>query len=136
MGRVIALDYGKKRTGVAVTDPLKIIANPLETVETQRLFNFLKGYFEKEEVEVIVLGYPRKLDLSDTNTTQDVLQLEKRLKKSFPSKDVVLQDERLTSRMALDAMIRGGMKKKDRRVKGNVDRISATLILQEYLERN
>ena len=136
MSRVIALDYGKKRTGIAVTDPLKIIANPLETVETQRLFDFLKSYFEREEVEAIVLGYPRKLDMTDTNTTQDVLQLEKRLKKSFPAKNVVLQDERLTSRMALDAMIRGGMKKKDRRIKGNVDRISATLILQEYLERN
>lgn len=136
MSRVLAIDYGKKRTGLAVTDPLKIIANPLETVPTSELISFLKSYFEKEDVEAIVLGYPTKLDQSDTHTTQDVINLEKKLRESFPSKRVILQDERLTTRMALDAMIRGGMKKKDRRNKGNVDRISATIILQEYLEKH
>ena len=136
MGRVLAIDYGKKRTGLAATDPLKIIASPLATVETPRLIDYLREYFQKEEVETIVLGYPLKLDLSATHTTQDVLQLEAKLKTTFPTKNVVLQDERLTSRIAQDAMIRGGMKKKDRRNKANVDRISATLILQEFLEKN
>ena len=136
MGRVLAIDYGKKRTGLAATDPLKIIASPLETVETTKLIDYLRSYFQEEEVETIVLGYPLKLDLSATHTTQDVLQLEAKLKTTFPTKNVVLQDERLTSRIAQDAMIRGGMKKKDRRNKANVDRISATLILQEFLEKN
>jgi len=130
------LDYGRKRIGVAVTDPLQIIANPLDTVRSHEIIPFLKQYFEKEEVEAIVLGYPRKLDLSDTDITQDVLNFEKKLLQIFPSKKVILQDERLTSRMAMDAMIAGGMKKKDRRNKSNIDRISATLILQEYLQTN
>jgi len=130
------LDYGRKRIGVAVTDPLQIIANPLDTVRSHEIIPFLKHYFEKEEVEAIVLGYPRKLDLSDTDITQDVLNFEKKLLQIFPSKKVILQDERLTSRMAMDAMIAGGMKKKDRRNKSNIDRISATLILQEYLQTN
>ncbi len=131
----MALDYGKRRTGIAVTDPLRIIATPLETVATNDLITYLKVYFEKEEVDTVVLGYPRKLDLSDTDITQEVLQFESKLKQTFPSKKVLLQDERLTSRMAMDAMIAGGMKKKDRRNKSNVDKISATLILQEFLER-
>lgn len=130
------MDYGRKRIGVAVTDPLQIIANPLDTVRSHEIIPFLKQYFEKEEVEAIVLGYPRKLDLSDTDITQDVLNFEKKLLQIFPSKKVILQDERLTSRMAMDAMIAGGMKKKDRRNKSNIDRISATLILQEYLQTN
>ena len=113
-----------------------IIATPLDTVETANLLQFLHRYFEREDVETIVLGYPLKLDLSETHTTKDVLKLETKLKDTFPTKNVILQDERLTSRIAHDAMIRGGMKKMKRRDKGNVDRISATVILQEFLEKS
>lgn len=134
MGRILALDYGTKRTGVAVTDSLQIIATALETVRTHRLLAFLSDYCVREKVELFVLGMPKNLDLGDTKTTQAVRTLEKQLKKQFPQIPVCLTDERFTSKIALDAMRRGGMKKKDRREKGAVDKISAVLILQSYLE--
>ncbi len=134
MARIIAIDYGLKRTGLAVTDPLQIIANGLETIPTVQLFTFLKEYFAKEEVETIVLGMPTNLDTSDTDTTAPVRALKKKLEKDFPQKNVYTVDERFTSKIAIDAMVRGGMKKKDRRKKENVDRISAVIILQSYLE--
>jgi len=134
MSRILAIDFGLKRTGLAVTDTLKIIATPLETVETQSLLTFLKSYVAKEPVERLVLGFPRKLNNEDTDMTPHVRNLETTLGSLFPNIPVSLVDERFTSKMAQRAMIEGGMKKKDRRVKGNVDKISAVLILQSWLE--
>lgn len=134
MGRIIAIDYGLKRTGLAATDPMQIIASALETIPTKELIPYLKKYLETEEVEAIVLGFPKNLNNQDTHTTQPVLKLEKELINTFPNHPVHLVDERFTSKMALDSMISGGMKKKDRRNKGNVDKISAVIILQSYLE--
>lgn len=134
MSRILAIDLGLKRTGLAVTDTLKIIATPLETVETQRLTAFLKSYVAKEPVERFVLGFPLRLNNQDTDMTPQVRNLETTLRALFPNIPVSLVDERFTSVMAQRAMIEGGMKKKDRRVKGNVDKISAVLILQSWLE--
>ena len=134
MARILAIDYGTKRTGIAVTDPLRIIATALETVESDKLMNFLTTYFQKEPVDQLVVGMPKRLNNEDTDMTPLVRQLIEQLKKKFPDKRVALIDERFTSAIALQTMIAGGMKKKDRRVKGNVDKISATLILQSYLE--
>jgi putative Holliday junction resolvase len=136
MSRILSIDYGAKRTGLAVTDPLGIIASPLDYVNTHNLENYLTAYFEKEEVEKVVLGMPQKLDGSDTNATALVQTFVNRFKKVFPGKELILHDERFTSKMALDAMIVGGTKKKDRQKKGNIDKISATIILQSYLESN
>ncbi|MBL7850302.1 MAG: Holliday junction resolvase RuvX [Cyclobacteriaceae bacterium] len=134
MGRILAIDLGLKRTGLAVTDPLKIIATALETVETRDLLAYLKSYMARESVERIVLGFPRRLNNEDTEMTPHVRQMESTLRAQFPDLPVNLVDERFTSSMAQRAMIEGGMKKKDRRVKGNVDKISAVLILQSWLE--
>ncbi len=134
MARILAIDYGTKRTGIAVTDPLCIIATALETVDSNKLMNFLAAYFQKEPVDQLVVGMPKRLNNEDTDMTPLVRQLIEQLKKRFPDKPVALIDERFTSSIALKAMISGGMKKKDRRVKENVDKISATLILQSYLE--
>jgi putative holliday junction resolvase len=136
MGRIVAIDYGSKRVGVAVTDPLKIIATPLDTIHSKDIISFLKNYDQKENIESFVLGLPKKLDNSDTNNTQLVLNFEKSLKRNFPEKKIFLIDERFTSRMAVQTMVSGGMKKKDRQDKGNVDKISAVIILQSFLERN
>ncbi len=134
MARILAIDYGLKRTGIAVTDPLCIIATSLETVESGKLMNFLTVYFQKEAVDQLVVGMPRRLNNEDTDMTAPVRQLVLQLNKKFPDKPVALIDERFTTSIALQTMITGGMKKKDRQVKGNVDKISATLILQSYLE--
>ena len=134
MARILAIDFGTKRTGIAVTDPLRIIATALETVESEKLMNFLITYFQKEPVDQLVVGMPKRLNNEDTDMTPRVRQLIEELNKRFPDKPVALIDERFTSAIALKTMIAGGMKKKDRRVKGNVDKISATLILQSYLE--
>lgn len=134
MGRIIAIDYGSKRVGLAVTDPLQIIASPLDTFHSKDVIQFLKDYDLSEGIESFVLGMPKNLDGKDTNATQQVRQFHNLLKKQFPEKPVYLHDERFTSKMAMDAMIAGGMKKKDRRQKGNVDKISASIILQSYLE--
>ena len=136
MARILAIDYGVKRTGLAVTDPLQIIAGALTTVETPQLFNFLKDYFSKEPVELIVIGDPRNLDDSDTHATPHVKKAIERLRKEFPAIPVVPVDERYSSKMAKGAMIEMGMKKMQRRDKSMVDKIAATLILQEYMERN
>ena len=134
MARILSIDYGTKRTGIAVTDPLRIIATALETVDSEKLMNFLASYFQKEPVDQLVVGMPKSLNNEDTDMTPFVRQLVEQLNKRFPDKPVALIDERFTSAIALKTMIAGGMKKKDRRVKGNVDKISATLILQSYLE--
>jgi putative holliday junction resolvase len=134
LGRILAIDYGLKRTGIAVTDPMRIIATALDTVESQKLIQFLKSYFQKEQVDEMVLGLPKRLNNTDTDMTAPVLQLADLLKKTFPEKPLALLDERFTSSIALKTMIAGGMKKKDRQVKGNVDKISATIILQDYMQ--
>ncbi len=134
MGRIVAIDYGTKRVGLAVTDPLQIIASALDTIHSKDVIAYLKAYNENEGIESFVLGMPKKLDGTPTNATPLVQQFQRLLKKNFPEKPVYLHDERYTSKMALDAMIAGGVKKKDRREKGNIDKVSATIILQSYLE--
>jgi len=134
MGRILAIDYGLKRTGIAVTDPLQIIATALETVETSTLLNFLKNYFQKETVDEVVIGMPKKLNNEDSDTAPEIRKFIELFKKNFDSMALKEVDERFTSSIAQQAMITGGMKKKDRQIKGNVDKISATLILQSYLQ--
>ncbi len=133
MSRIIALDYGGKRTGVAVTDPLQMIAYPLDTIDTSNIIEYLKAYFLKELVETIVLGAPLNMDGSETDATQMVVEFEKKLKENFPNHPVVKVDERLTSRMAKQTLIDAGYKKKDRKNKKLVDTVAAALILQTYL---
>ena len=135
MARIIAIDYGLKRTGLAVTDPLQIIATGLSTIESPKLINFLKDYFKKEEVEMMIIGEPKNWDDSDTHATPLVKKIVERLKKEFPQIPITLVDERYTSRMASRAMIEMGMKKKQRQNKALVDEIPATIMLQEYLQR-
>lgn len=129
----MAVDYGRKRTGLAVTDPLQIIATALDTVETAKLIEYLKQYFQKEKVDEMVIGLPKQLDNTDSETAPFVRQMISKINKAFPELPVKCVDERFTTKIALQAMIDGGMKKKDRRDKQNVDKISATLILQTYL---
>lgn len=136
MGRILAIDLGTKRTGLAITDPLKILANPLETIETGLLMNYLKSYCAKEEVEAIVIGLPTRLNGQDNEMTPKVMKLKDELHKAFPEKIIALEDERFTSKMALQSMIAMGSKKKDRKEKaGNLDKVSAAIILQSYLEK-
>lgn len=136
MARVLAIDLGTKRTGLAVTDPLKITANPLETIESDKLLTYLQAYCAKEEVEALVLGHPTRLNGQDNEMTPKVLKLKEDLEKVFPNKKIVLIDERFTSKMAMQTMIAMGSKKKDRKEKaGNLDKVSAAIILQSYLER-
>ena len=134
VARILAIDYGNKRTGLAVTDPMQIIASGLETVPTHTLVAYLKNYFQKEAVEALVLGMPKRLDNTDTDTTASVKALAKRLQKEFPEVPLHLVDERFTSKIAQQTMLAGGLKKKDRQNKGTVDMVSATIILQSYLE--
>jgi putative Holliday junction resolvase len=134
MGRLMAIDYGLKRTGIAVTDPLRIIATPLETVPTSGLLEFLTTYIQKENVDEFVVGMPKTLLNEDSDIAPVVRKFVEKLKLKFPMKPVHLADERFTSSLAMQAMIDGGMKKKDRQVKGNVDKISATIILQSFIE--
>lgn len=133
MARIIAIDYGTKRTGIAVTDPLQIIATALDTVRSHELIDFLKRYTTAEAVESFVVGMPRKLDNTDTNNTPHVKGFIKQLKKAFPETPVYEHDERFTSSMALQTMIAMGTKKSDRQDKSNIDKMSATIILQSYL---
>lgn len=134
MPRILCIDYGKKRTGIAVTDPLKIIATALTTVETKDLFAFLKRYFQTEAVELVLIGEPKNLDDSDTHATPLVNQFIKKFKKDFPLMKIETVDERYTSKLAVQAMIEMGMKKKDRQKKENIDQIAAAIMLQEYLK--
>ena len=133
MPRILCIDYGKKRTGIAVTDPLKIIATALTTVETSSLINFLKKYFSEEEVELVLIGEPKNLDDSDTHATPLVNQFIQKFKKEFPLMKIEKVDERYTSKMAVQSMVAMGMKKKDRQKKENIDQIAAAIMLQEYL---
>lgn len=135
MGRLVAIDYGTKRVGLAVTDPLKIIATPLETIHSKDVIEFLQKFDLKEDIEGFVVGMPKNLNNEDTNNTLQVRHFLNLLKKKFPGKPLYLHDERFTSKIALDTMIAGGMKKKDRRNKSNIDKISAVIILQSFLEK-
>ena len=135
MPRILCIDYGSKRTGIAVTDPLKIIATALTTIESKELISFLKNYFSKEQVELILIGIPLNLDDSPTHGTPLVLATIKLLQKNFPSIPIKTVDERYSSKFASQAMVQMGMKKKDRQVKGNIDRVAATMLLQEYLNK-
>lgn len=134
MGRILAIDYGKKRTGLAVTDSLRIIATALETVETSSLLTYLKTYLQKEAVDEFVIGMPKTLKNEDSETAPLVRKFIIELKAAFPEKPIHEADERFTSSIAQQTMISGGMKKKDRQVKGNVDKISAVIILQSFME--
>jgi putative holliday junction resolvase len=133
MGRVLAIDYGLKRTGIAVTDPLRIIATALETVPTHALLPFLKTYLQREAVDEFVIGMPKTMKNLDSEIAPQVRKFVLVLKQTFPEKPVHEVDERFTSSMAQQAMIAGGMKKKARQIKGNADKISATIILQSFL---
>jgi putative Holliday junction resolvase len=133
MPRILCIDYGLKRTGIAVTDPLQIIATGLTTVNSPELISFLKTYFQQEDVELIVIGEPKNLDDSDTHATPLVREIIKKLEKEFPHIPIKMVDERFTSKMAKQAMLDMGMKKKDRRNKRTVDEIAATIMLQEYM---
>lgn len=134
MARILAIDYGGKRTGIAVTDPMQIIATGLATIDSKVLIPYLKKYFITEQVELIIIGLPVNWDESDTHGTPLVKEAIKKINKEFPDMPLKTVDERYTSKMAKDAMLQMGMKKKDRQIKGNVDIIAATIILQEYLQ--
>jgi putative Holliday junction resolvase len=134
MPRIICIDYGGKRTGLAVTDPLQIIATALTTIETKELIPFLKKYFQQETVELILIGEPLNLDDTATHATPLVKAAIVRLKKEFPGIPIQTVDERFTSKMASRAMVDMGMKKKDRQKKGNIDQVAATIMLQAYLQ--
>ena len=135
MGRILAIDYGKKRTGIAVTDPLQMIANGLETVLTHELEKFLKEYFQKEKVDVVVMGYPKQMNNQPSENVTRINHFLNRFKKVFPDTPVEMVDERFTSQIAFQAMIDGGVKKEKRKDKGLIDKVSATVILQSYLEQ-
>ncbi|MBX9781679.1 MAG: Holliday junction resolvase RuvX [Chitinophagaceae bacterium] len=135
MARIICIDYGGKRTGIAVTDPLQIIATGLTTIDTKDFIKFLKDYFSKEAVEKIIIGMPLNMDDTATHATPLVENAIKQLKKHFPQIPVETADERYTSKLAKDAMLQMGLKKKQRRDKKLVDEIAATIMLQEYMER-
>jgi putative holliday junction resolvase len=136
MARILAIDYGGKRTGLAVTDPMQIIATGLATIESTKLIPYLKKYFSNEQVELVIIGLPKNWDDGDTHGTPLVKSAIKKIQKEFPAMPLKTVDERYSSKMAKEAMLQMGMKKKDRRIKGNVDIIAATIILQEYLQSN
>ena len=133
MARILAIDYGLKRTGLAVTDPFQIIATGLTTVDSKELMAYLKKYFMQEQVELIIIGEPKNLDDTDTHATPLVANCIKQLQKNFPNLPVQKVDERYTSKMAKDAMLEMGLKKNQRRNKALVDEIAATIMLQEYM---
>ncbi|NDV68750.1 Holliday junction resolvase RuvX [Dysgonomonas sp. 25] len=134
MGRLLAIDYGTKRTGIAVSDPLKIIANGLTTVPTHTLFDFLKTYLAKENVECIVVGMPKQMNNEDSESMKHIRPFVKKLKALYPDITIEQYDERFTSVIAQQAIIDSGLKKKDRQNKALVDEVSATIILQSYME--
>ena len=134
MGRILAIDYGRKRTGLAVTDILRITANPLLTIETKDLINWLTDYFAREQVDEVVIGHPTQMDGQESESMNYIRPFMGVFKKTFPDKPITMYDERFTSVLAHRAMIDGGMKKKDRQNKAVVDKIAACIILEDYLE--
>ncbi len=135
MGRILAIDYGKKRVGLAVTDPLQMIATRLETVATSEIWSFLERYFLTETVERVVVGYPLQLNNQASEAVEYINPFLKTFQKKFPTMPIEQVDERFTSKLAFQAMIDSGLKKSDRRNKGLIDGVSATIILQSYLEQ-
>lgn len=134
MGRLLAIDYGKKRCGIAVSDPMKIIANGLTTVATHELFDWLKNYMSKEEVDVLIIGEPKKITGEYSETMKYIEPFVNRVRKNFPTLKIEMVDERFTTKLAFQAMIDGGVKKHNRDNKnGTVDMVSATIILQTYM---
>ena len=130
----MAFDYGLKRVGVAATDPLQIIANAVNTIETKEIFDFIKNYLAKEQVETFVVGYPYNDGFKDNAVLPHVKKFIAQLEKTYPGIPVIKVDESFTSRMAMEAMVQSGISKKERRKKENLDKISATIILQSYME--
>jgi putative holliday junction resolvase len=134
MGRILSIDYGTKRIGLAVTDPLQIFASPLDTVSPKEFDSFIENYLKTEEVEAFVIGYPVQMNNQPSEAVIYINPFIKKLKKAFPEKHIHLVDERFTSQMAIRTMIDGGVKKKDRQDKSMVDKISASIILQSFLD--
>lgn len=134
MNRILAIDFGLKRAGIAITDEANIIASPLTTVDSKDLMLFLKETVVKSSVGTIVIGEPKRMNNEDSHITENVRMLKMVLEKEFPAQKIVLMDERFTSKMAFQSMIDSGMKKKQRQEKGTVDMISAAIILQSYME--
>lgn len=134
LGRILAVDYGKKRVGFAVTDPLKIIASSLTTIPSHEVFDFLKNYFAQEQVEKLVVGLPKQMNNQPSESMPLIKQFVEKFRKMFPEIPVQMMDERFTSKLAVQAMVMGGVKKKDRQNKATIDTVSATIILQSYLE--
>ena len=135
MARILSIDYGKKRTGIAVTDPLQMIANGLTTVDTVQLFDFIADYLSKEQVERIVVGYPKQVNGEDSENMKRITPFVNRLRKLYPTITIELYDERFTSVLAHRAILDSGISRKARQDKALVDKISATIILQDYMER-
>ena len=135
MGRILAIDYGRKRVGLAVTDPLQMIANSLTTIHSKDIWNFIAEYLEKEDIECIVVGYPKQMNNQASEAVRFINPFLKKLTKTYPDMMVKLVDERFTSKIAHQTMIDAGLKKKARQNKALVDTISATIILQSYLEQ-
>ena len=134
MGRILAIDFGRKRTGLAVTDVLRITANPLLTVETKDLMDWLKQYFAKEPVDEVVIGHPTQMNGQESESMNYIRPFMGNFKKQFPDKPITMYDERFTSVLAHQAMLAGGMKKKDRQNKAVVDKIAACIILEGYMD--
>lgn len=135
VGRILAIDYGRKRVGIAVTDPLQIIANRLTTVPAHEIWMFLKKYFAEEDVEKVIVGYPMQMNNQPSEAVQYINPFLKKFQKDYPDMPLEQVDERFTSKMAFQTMIDAGLKKKDRQNKGTIDGVSATIILQSYLEQ-
>ena len=134
MGRILAIDFGKKRTGLAVTDMLRITANPLITIETKELLGWLTEYFARETVNEVVIGHPKQMNGEDSESMQYIRPFVARFQQTFPDKPITYYDERFTSVLAHQAMIAGGMKKKNRQDKTQVDKLAACIILEGYLD--
>ncbi|MCK5028537.1 MAG: Holliday junction resolvase RuvX [Bacteroidales bacterium] len=135
MGRILAIDYGRKRVGIAVTDPLQIIANSLTTIQTKDIWDFLADYFQKEDVDCVVIGYPKQMNNQASDSVRYINPFLGKFQKVYPEMEIIQVDERFTSKMAFQTMIDAGLKKKARQNKELVDTISATIILQSYLEQ-
>lgn len=134
MARVLSIDYGRKRVGLAVTDPEQIIANRLTTIPTHTIWDFLNDYFQKEKIETVVVGYPKQMNNEASEAVRYINPFLKKFQKQYPEMNLEILDERFTSKMAFQTMIDGGLKKQKRQNKGLIDGISATIILQSYLE--
>ena len=134
MGRILAIDYGRKRTGLAVTDILRITANPLLTIETNQLMNWLTDYFAREQVDEVVIGHPTQMNGEESESMNYIRPFMGNFRKHFPDKPITMYDERFTSVLAHQAMLAGGMKKKDRQNKAVVDKIASCIILEGYLD--